>query len=176
MQVSGIEMKFNPEEKAGNRVISVKINGKDLSLTEKYTVAMPDFIAAGGGGYDMFAGTKKTGELGALEEVLIDYIQKNGTRGCEVSGRITTVTGKDAEPKLSLTKKVTSLKVKKSYTFKADMENAVAPDKITWSVDKKDIASINAATGKLTAKKAGTVTVTAACGKYKASVKVKVTK
>ncbi len=176
MQVSGIEMKFNPEEKAGNRVISVKINGKDLSLTEKYTVAMPDFIAAGGGGYDMFAGTKKTGELGALEEVLIDYIQKNGTRGCEVSGRITTVTGKDAEPKLSLTKKVTSLKVKKSYTFKAAMENIAAPDKITWSVDKKDIASINAATGKLTAKKAGTVTVTAACGKYKASVKVKVTK
>ena len=58
-------------EKAGNRVISVKINGKDLSLTKKYTVAMPDFIAAGGGGYDMFVGTKKVGELGALEEVLM---------------------------------------------------------------------------------------------------------
>ena len=176
LQVSGIVFKFNPAKEAGKRVVSVKVGGKDLSLTKKYTVAMNNFTAAGGDGYEMFLGSKKVAELGTLEDVLISYFEKNGTKGCEVSGRITTVTGKDAEPKLSLTKKVTSLKVKKSYTFKADMKNVVAPDKITWSVNKKDIASINKTTGKLTAKKAGTVTVTATCGKYKVSVKVKVTK
>ncbi len=176
LQVSGIVFKFNPAKEAGKRVVSVKVGGKDLSLTKKYTVAMNNFTAAGGDGYEMFLGSKKVAELGTLEDVLISYFEKNGTKGCEVSGRITTVTGKDAEPKLSLTKKVTSLKVKKSYTFKADMKNVVAPGKITWSVNKKDIASINKTTGKLTAKKAGTVTVTATCGKYKVSVKVKVTK
>lgn len=176
LQVSGITFVFNPEKEAGSRVISVKINGKNLSLTKKYTVAMNNFTAAGGDGYDMFVGTKKTAELGTLEDVLIQYFQKNGTKGCDVSGRITTATGKAAQPKLSLTKKVGSLKVKKSYTFKAEMKNVVAPGKITWSVDKKDIASINKTTGKLTAKKAGTVKVTATCGKNKATVTVKVTK
>ncbi|MFW5630344.1 MAG: 5'-nucleotidase C-terminal domain-containing protein [Acetivibrio ethanolgignens] len=176
LQVSGITFKFNPEKEAGSRVVSVKINGKDLSLTKKYTVAMNNFTAAGGDGYEMFVGTKKVAELGTLEEVLVQYFQKNGTKGCEVSGRITTVTGKDAQPKLSLTKKVSSLKVTKSYTFEAEMKNVVAPEKITWSVDKKDIASISKTTGKLTAKKAGKVKVTATCGKYKTTVTVKITK
>lgn len=176
LQVSGIVFKFNPEKAAGSRVVSVKVNGKDLSLTKKYKVAMNNFTAAGGDGYEMFLGSKKVAELGTLEEVLISYFQKNGTKGCEVSGRITAVTGKDAEPKLSITKKVASLKVKKTYTFKAEVQNVVAPDKITWSVNKKELASIDKTTGKLTAKKAGTVTVTATCGKQKASVKVKLTK
>lgn len=176
LQVSGITFKFNPEKEAGSRVLSVKVNGKDLSLTKKYTVAMNNFTAAGGDGYEMFLDSKKTGELGTLEDVLIQYFQKNGTKGCEVSGRITTVTGKAAEPKLTITKKAASLKVKKTYTFKAAMSNVAAPGKITWSVNKKDLATINKTTGKLTAKKAGTVTVTASCGKYKTNVKVKITK
>lgn len=176
LQVSGITFKFNPEKEAGSRVISAKINGKDLSLTKKYTIAMNDYTAAGGDEYTMFVGAKKVSELGTLDDVLIQYFQKNGTKGCDVSGRITAVTGKDAQPKLSLTKKVSSLKVKKSYTFKAEMKNVVAPEKITWSVDKKDIASISKTTGKLTAKKAGKVKVTATCGKYKTTVTVKITK
>ena len=175
LQVSGITFKFNPEKEAGSRVVSVQVNGKDISLTKKYTVAMNNFTAAGGDNYTMFTDTKKVAELGTLEDVLIQYFQKNGTKGSEVSGRITAVTGKDAQPKLTITKKTTSLKVKKTYTFKADMTNVVAP-KITWSVDKKSVATIDKTTGKLTAKKAGTVKVTATCGSYKKTVTVKVKK
>jgi uncharacterized protein YjdB len=136
---------------------------------------MNNFTAAGGDEYTMFASGKLVAQLGNLEDILIDYMAKNGTKGCEVSGRITTVTGKAATPSVSITSKVTTLKVNKSYTFKASVKNVVG-GKVTWSVSNSKVATINKTSGKLTAKKAGTVTVTATCGSYKKSVKVKVTK
>lgn len=88
LQVSGIKFTFNPKKKAGKRVSSVTVGGKKLDLKKKYKVAMNDFTAAGGDGYDMFVGTKLTAEFGTLEDLLIQYFEKNGTKGCKVSGRI----------------------------------------------------------------------------------------
>lgn len=91
LQVSGIKFTFNPKNKAGKRVTSVTVGGKKLDLNKTYSVAMNDFTAAGGDDYSMFVGTKKTKEFGTLEDVLIQYFEKNGTKGCEVSGRIKVV-------------------------------------------------------------------------------------
>lgn len=53
-QVSGIRFVFNPLLPVGKRVSAVIVAGKPLDLTQEYTVATLDFIAAGGDGYTAF--------------------------------------------------------------------------------------------------------------------------
>ncbi len=75
------------------------------------------------------------------------------------------ITVKNASIKLTKTKK--SLKVGKSFTFKA---KGAGCKNIRWSISSgKKNASIKSTTGKLTAKKAGKVTVVAKSGKIKKS-------
>ena len=58
-----------------DRVTNVMINGKPLDLTETYTMATNDFTYAGGDGYAMFAKYPKTGEFGAMDEALEEYVK-----------------------------------------------------------------------------------------------------
>jgi len=76
---------------------------------------------------------------------------------------------------VKITKKKTNIKVKKSFTFKAKGYGFKASS-ITWSSSKPSVLSINKKSGKATAKKTGTATVTAKCKNSKATVKVKVKK
>lgn len=76
--------------------------------------------------------------------------------------------------KIKITSKKTNIKVGKSYQFKAVAYNT--KEKLQWSVSNKKIASINKATGKLKAKKAGKVTVTVACNDVVKKLKVNVKK
>lgn len=76
---------------------------------------------------------------------------------------------------LKLSKKKSTIKVKKSFTFKAKGYGLKA-NSVTWSSSKASVLSINKKTGKATAKKAGTANITAKYKKYKVSVKVKVKK
>jgi len=76
---------------------------------------------------------------------------------------------------LKISKKKSSLKVKKSFTFKAKGYGLKAAS-LTWSSSKPSVLSINKKTGKATAKKAGTAKVTAKYKSFKVSVSVKVKK
>ena len=87
LQVSGIKFSFDASKENGNRVSALKVNGKDIDLTKQYTVAINDFLAVGGDGYDMFK-TKVIAEFGTYEEIFANYLNSNGTKGSEVSGRI----------------------------------------------------------------------------------------
>ena len=87
LQVSGITFSFDASKENGNRVSELKVNGKDIDLTKQYTVAINDFLAVGGDGYDMFK-TKVIAEFGTYEEIFANYLNSNGTKGSEVSGRI----------------------------------------------------------------------------------------
>ena len=51
LQVSGIEVTFNPDSPAGSRVTGVTVNGRALDLKAEYQVAMPISLARGGYGY-----------------------------------------------------------------------------------------------------------------------------
>lgn len=87
LQASGVTFSFDPSMEKGNRVFDVKVNGNDIDLSKEYTAAINDFLSQGGDGYDML---KKTviGELGTYEEIFADYLNVNGTKNSEVSGRI----------------------------------------------------------------------------------------
>lgn len=76
-------------------------------------------------------------------------------------------------PQIKITAKKASIKVGKSYQFKA---NSNTEEELQWTVSNKKVASINKATGKLKAKKAGKVTVKVTCGNLQKKVKVTIKK
>lgn len=88
LQVSGLEFSFDPAKEVGSKVVEVKVGGEPLDLTKEYTVAVNDFMADGGDGYEMLADYKVEALYGTYEEIVIDYLATNGTAGSEVSGRI----------------------------------------------------------------------------------------
>ena len=63
-------------------------HGRPLRDDHTYTVAVPDFLAAGGDGYKLFAGKPgyKTGS--PLRELIVDTIRTRGTVGAKLENRI----------------------------------------------------------------------------------------
>ncbi|QSX07077.1 5'-nucleotidase C-terminal domain-containing protein [Sedimentibacter sp. zth1] len=96
LQVSGLTFKFAENLEPGNRVQEVTINGELIDTAEElaktYTVALNDYLAIGGDGYEVFNGKLVIAEFGSYEEIIARYLNVNGTKGCEVSGRIEVVT------------------------------------------------------------------------------------
>lgn len=88
LDVSGMTFTVDTKAPAGQRVSDVKVQGQPLAESKSYTVAVNDFTAAGGDGYDMLKGAQVQGEFGPLEDIFVEYLQKNGLQGIEV-GRIT---------------------------------------------------------------------------------------
>ncbi|MCL1787318.1 MAG: bifunctional metallophosphatase/5'-nucleotidase [Defluviitaleaceae bacterium] len=93
-QVSGFSFAFNPEAEAGERLVSITLNGEDLDLTDDtttFTIATNNFIAAGGDAFEMFVDLPILLEFGNLDEVLIAYIPEADLEGLAVEGRIVEV-------------------------------------------------------------------------------------
>lgn len=86
--IAGMTVKFDSSKEAGSKVTEIKVAGELLDLTKTYTMATNDFLVAGGDGYTMFEGKKVVAEFGAMDEVLIDYINANGFEKAMEDGRI----------------------------------------------------------------------------------------
>ena len=80
---------------------------------------------------------------------------------------------KVATKKITVDKKKITLKKKKSYKIKAELQPITASDKVTFTSSNKKVATVNAK-GVVKAKKAGTAKITVKAGKKKAIVTVKV--
>lgn len=80
-QLSGVSIVIDPDQAAGERVHSVKVDGKDLDLEATYTVAMSSQAAG-----DREA--LETG-FGTSEEILEAYIVANSPVAPKIEGRIT---------------------------------------------------------------------------------------
>lgn len=89
LHVSGMTFVFDPSKEAGSRVVEVTVGGNPLDKNSEYTVAINDFLGIGGDGYDMFKNYPIYGEVGTYEEVFAEYLNSNGTKDSEVTGRIT---------------------------------------------------------------------------------------
>ncbi len=101
LHVSGMSFAFDPSKEVGSRVIEVTVGGNPLNNDAEYTVAINDFLGIGGDGYEVFKNYPIYGEVGTYEEVFADYLNANGTKGSEVTGRITvkeTVVEETPEP------------------------------------------------------------------------------
>ena len=92
--VAGMKYVFNPDKAAGERVVDVKIGGKDLDKAAKYELVTNDFVAIGGDDYDAFKGKKIIAEGALLSDVLVEYFKSEGEINPSIEGRI--VPGKKA--------------------------------------------------------------------------------
>lgn len=87
-QVSGIKFSIDASADKGNRVHSVTVSGKALDPEATYKLATNDFTAVGGDEYTMFAKYSISGMYGAMDEALINYMQKLGAVDIKTDGRI----------------------------------------------------------------------------------------
>ncbi len=85
LQVSGIRFKIQ-DHKVHN--IEVGKNRKPLALKKQYTVAIIDFMATGGDGYDMFAEMPIIYTRLPLRELIVDTVRNMQTISAHVEGRI----------------------------------------------------------------------------------------
>ena len=53
-QISGLQIRYTSDAPVGKRILSVKINGVPLVLSNTYRVAITDYMLAGGAGHDGF--------------------------------------------------------------------------------------------------------------------------
>ncbi|MFB4162500.1 5'-nucleotidase C-terminal domain-containing protein [Alteribacillus sp. JSM 102045] len=87
--ISGAQFTFDPAQEPEERIQEITINGEPLDEEETYVIAINDFMAAGGDGYESFEEGEIVFESGeALSDVISDYIA-NGKPIPEVEGRIT---------------------------------------------------------------------------------------
>ncbi len=91
--VAGLTATFDANKPAGERVVEVKVGGELLDLNKTYSLVTNDFLVAGGDNYKMFKGKKVIAEFGAMDEVLIDFLDKNGFDKAKTDGRIKEISG-----------------------------------------------------------------------------------
>lgn len=89
--VAGIAYTFDANLPAGARVTSITRNGMPLDMNKTYVLATNNFMAAGGDNYKMFAHYSVTGEFAALDEALIDYMNKVDTANLPALSRVKIV-------------------------------------------------------------------------------------
>ena len=75
-QISGISFILDSSAPAGKRVVSVEVNGQPLDLTQKYSLAVTNFMHIGGDGYTMLVNSPILGEYGLADEVLAAWISR----------------------------------------------------------------------------------------------------
>ena len=91
-QVSGLTFRVNADAPAGSRVAEVRVQNAPIDLNRVYTLAIPDFLLAGGDGYTMFKGQKVVvgPEAGpTLAAALEAYVAERREVSPAVDGRIT---------------------------------------------------------------------------------------
>ena len=90
MEVSGLEVTFDPDAPQGRRCVSIIITrtGKELDDKKLYTVATNEFVFNGGDGYYAFSrGTNVQNTHTLIRELVARYIKEKGTVTPEKGGR-----------------------------------------------------------------------------------------
>jgi 2',3'-cyclic-nucleotide 2'-phosphodiesterase (5'-nucleotidase family) len=94
-QVSGMEIVFNSNNKVGNRVVSVKINGKTVESEKTYTLATTDYLASGGDGFTMFKNADKliyNNQMSRLlSDIVIDSIKSQNRISVKLDSRLINI-------------------------------------------------------------------------------------
>lgn len=89
LQVSGISFTCDMNEKSGERISRLRINGKLINPEAVYTVALTDFLASGGSGYMSFKNGKVVeGREKTLEDIVLSSAQLTEDLADSVGSRI----------------------------------------------------------------------------------------
>ncbi|MCH4888489.1 LysM peptidoglycan-binding domain-containing protein [Acidaminobacter sp. JC074] len=86
--IAGMTVEFDATKDAGSRVTKLMVGDALVDEAKTYTIATNDFLSYGGDGYKMFVGKTVVAEFGAMDEVLIDYMNEKGFEKAPVTDRI----------------------------------------------------------------------------------------
>lgn len=143
-----------------NKSKKLQISSSTLTIDRLYFISSDSSIAKV---------DRESGKVTAVKKgtaTITAYVTAGG------KNKIFTVLVNVKNPFVKITKSTKTIKKGKTYQFKAKAYGL--KEKIKWKVSNSKIASINKSTGKLKAKKAGKVTVTAKCGKKSAKKTIKI--
>ncbi|MCL1964488.1 MAG: bifunctional metallophosphatase/5'-nucleotidase [Firmicutes bacterium] len=90
-QVGGMTVRFDPAAEPGARVTEVLVRGEPIDPDALYKLATNDFLAAGGDGYESLAKFPVLFYMGAMDEVVVDYLRENSPVSPVLEGRIAPV-------------------------------------------------------------------------------------
>lgn len=116
----------------------------------------------------------KSGKITAQKKTGTATVTVTMKSGAKASVQIKVQNGKVKTSKVTVSKTAVKLKVKETCTVTATKTPITSADKIKYSTSNKKVATVNSS-GKITAKKKGTATITVKCGSKKAKIKVTVT-
>jgi 2',3'-cyclic-nucleotide 2'-phosphodiesterase (5'-nucleotidase family) len=89
--VSGLQVTFDPRRPVGDRVLTAVIGNKILQLDRNYSIAVNDFIADGGDGYEMLVKAPRLIDLPSAELLaghVANYIAATGGMGATLAPRV----------------------------------------------------------------------------------------
>lgn len=182
---ASVILSLNGQKLKSNTTLKATFN-KKYSFKAAVTDKAGKPVAGSGGNATWSTSSKSIATVNSSGKVTVK--KKAGT----VTITAKTTNGKTSKIKLKVSgtpvkvtkvkitgSKTMNLKKKKTQTLKAAVTPASAANQnVTWKSSNKKVASVSSK-GKVTAKKAGTVTITAAAkdgSKKKAAIKIKVTK
>jgi len=73
LQVSGLSITYDLRLPEGQRLVSLERNGRPVADSDRFTVAVPGFVAEGGDLYDVFAESEAIGTVGKVSDMMADY-------------------------------------------------------------------------------------------------------
>jgi 2',3'-cyclic-nucleotide 2'-phosphodiesterase (5'-nucleotidase family) len=73
-QVSGMTVVFDSNKAPGQRVVSVKVNGKELQADQSYSLATVEYLAGGGDGYTVLTQATRLNYAGQMSKTLNDLV------------------------------------------------------------------------------------------------------
>lgn len=91
LQVSGIHYTFDASKNAGERLVSITIDGKPLDRNKYYKVATNDYLYNGGDDYKELKDAKVVSRGGLLKDILAQYIKNKGEVAPAEEGRIKVI-------------------------------------------------------------------------------------
>jgi 2',3'-cyclic-nucleotide 2'-phosphodiesterase (5'-nucleotidase family) len=91
LQVSGIQYVFDASKNAGERLLSITMDGKPLDRNTYYKVATNDYMYNGGDDYKELKDAKVLSRGGLLKDVLAEYIKSKGEVAPAEEGRIKVI-------------------------------------------------------------------------------------
>lgn len=86
--IAGMTIEFDPNMPTGSKLTKVMIGNEMMNDAKIYTLATNDFLAAGGDDYVVLADDVIKNEYDALDEVLVTFLNAEGTAKAAVTGRI----------------------------------------------------------------------------------------
>lgn len=96
VQVSGIQVVYDPKKVAGSRVVSLKVAGQPIEDARSYTLTCNEFMRKGGCGFKILSQLpvlRGAEDAPSESHVLLEYLQAKKNVSPKVEGRITSLAG-----------------------------------------------------------------------------------